>query len=99
MMIDRETCMTKIPRREEKIERARQLATPVDVAKLEKEEIIEQRGAWYKVNRIKDLPEHAQRQIRAMKTNSQGQCFVQFPKSWKHAQQVYRRLTGKEFDG
>ena len=90
--------MTKIPRREEKIELARQLATPVDVATLEKEGIIEKRGAWYKVNRIKDLPEHAARQIQAVKTDNQGQCFVQFPKCWKRAQQVYHRLTGKEFD-
>ena len=90
--------MTKMSGRKGKIELAKQLATPVDFAKLEKEGIIEKRGAWYKVNSIKNLPEHAVRQIQAMKTNSKGQCFVQFPKSWKQAQQVYRRLTGKEFD-
>ena len=83
---------------EEIIILARQFATPLDFEQLEKEGIIEKKGAWYKVKDIKNLPEHASRQIRSIKTDGKGNCFVQFPKSWKRAQQSYRRMTGKEFD-
>jgi len=90
--------MTKIPIREEIIELARKLATPVDFEQLEKEGVIEKKGAWYKVKDFKSLPVHAYDQIRSVKNDSNGNCLVQFPKSWKRAQQLYRRMTGKEFD-
>jgi hypothetical protein len=45
--IEREKSMTRTSRREENIERARQLATSVAVAQVEKEGSIEKPGAWY----------------------------------------------------
>jgi len=88
--------VAKIPTKEEIIELARQAATPIDFEQLEKERIIEKNGAWYKLN--KPLPEHASRQVKAIKTDGKGNSYVQFPKSWKRAQQIYRRMSGKTIE-
>ena len=85
--------MTKISSRQEIVDLAKYLATPIDFTKLEKAGMIEKQGAWYKVNNLKDIPEYASRQIRSVKTDSRGNCYVQFPKSWKRAQQLYERMT------
>lgn len=88
--------MDKIPSREEIIALAKQLATPIDFTKLEKAGVIKKQGAWFKVASIKTLPEYASRQIREIKTDGGGNCYVKFPKSWKRAQMLYRRMTGKD---
>jgi hypothetical protein len=51
---------------------------------LEKEGILEKKGAWYKIK--KALPEHVSRQVRAVKTDGKGNSYIQLPKSWKKAQ-------------
>jgi hypothetical protein len=88
--------MTKIPSKEEIIELARQAATPVDFEQLEKEGIIEKKGAWYKIK--KPLPEHVSRQVKAIKTDGKGNSYIQLPKLWKKAQQLYKRLSGKTIE-
>jgi hypothetical protein len=90
--------MDKIPSREEIIALAKQLATPIDFTKLEKAGVIKKQGAWFKVTNMKILPEYASRQIRSIKIDSRGNCYVQFPKSWKRAQMLYRKMRGKEYN-
>jgi hypothetical protein len=86
----------KIPNRQEIVALARFHATPIDFEQLEKEGVIEKKGAWYKV--LKALPEYASRQVRSIKNDREGNLLVQFQKSWKRAQQTYRRITGKEYN-
>lgn len=90
--------MIKTPSTQEIVALAKQLATPIDFAELEKIGIIEKQGAWFKVKNLKALPAHASRQVRSIKTDGKGNCYVQFPKSWKRAQQLYHRMTGKEYN-
>jgi hypothetical protein len=75
---------------------ARQAAPPINFEQLEKEGIIEKKGDWYKLN--KPLPEHASRQVKAIKTDGKGNSYVQLPKSWKRAQQIYRCMSGKTIE-
>jgi hypothetical protein len=63
---------------------------------LEKEGILEKKGAWYKLK--KPLPEHVSRQVKAVKTDGEGNSYIQLPKSWKKAQQLYKRLSGKTIE-
>ena len=88
--------MADIPSQEEMIELARQLAMPLDFKQLEKVGILEKKGAWYKVK--KPLPEHVSRQAKAMKTDGEGNSYIQLPKSWKKAQQLYKRMSGKTIE-
>lgn len=90
--------MMESPVKEQLIEILKQLATPIDFEQLEKDEIIEKKGGWYKIGDIQKLPEHASSQIQSMKTDGKGNFFVKFPTSWKKAQKSYRRITGKELD-
>jgi hypothetical protein len=85
-----------IPTKQEIVALARLHASPIDFEQLEKEGFIEKKGAWYKV--LKAIPEHVSRQVRLIKNDKEGNCFVQFSKSWKRAQQLYRRMTGKGYN-
>ena len=84
--------------KDEIIALAKILATPVNFVELEKDGIIEKKGAWFRITNMKALPEHASKQIRSIKYDRKGNCFVQFPTSWKRAQSLYRRMTGKAYD-
>lgn len=88
--------MSDILTKKELIKLAKQLATPVNFELLERKGIIEKKGAWYKIKNINGLPDYASQQIREIKNDGKGNCLVKFPQSWKKAQQLYRRLTGKE---
>jgi hypothetical protein len=90
--------MVKTNSKDKVIALAKELATPVDFTKLEKAGIIKKQGAWFKVKNLKVLPEYAASQIRSIKIDSGGNCYVQFPKSWKRAQLIYREMMGKEYD-
>jgi hypothetical protein len=87
--------MTKILSKNDLLELSKQLATPIDFNELEKKGIIEKKGSWFKVIRLNALPEHASRQVRNIKTDGKGNYYVQFPTSWKKAQQLYQRMTEK----
>lgn len=80
------------------IEQAKMLATPISFDELEKNGIIEKKGAWFVVINWKALPKYASVQIRAIKQGVDGKIYAQFPKNWKRAQQSYKRMTGKEFN-
>lgn len=75
----------------------KEAATPIDFAELERNGLIEKKGAWYKVKDIHALPGHVSRQIEAVKTDRTGANLVKFPKSWTRMQRLYRKLTGKEY--
>jgi hypothetical protein len=90
--------MVKTNSKDKIIELAKKLATPVNFTEMENAGIIEKQGAWFKVKNMKDLPEYASRQIRSIKIDSGGNCYVQFPKSWKKVQLTYRKMMGKEYD-
>jgi hypothetical protein len=90
--------MQKSLNKEQFIELAKQLATPIDFEQLEKDKIIEKKGDWYKVIDIQKLPEHASRQVKSVQIDDKGNYLVKFPKSWKKAQKSYRRIAGKELD-
>lgn len=88
----------EISNKEMLIAAVKELATPIDFAKLEKEGIIGKSGVWFKVKDIRALPEYAAKQVKARKTDNKGNCLVQFQKSWKTAQKLYRELTGRNYD-
>ena len=88
--------MSKISDKKEIIKLAKQLATPIDFERLDNEGVIEKKGAWYKIK--KPLPEHVSRQVKAIKTDSKGNCYVQLPKSWRSAQQLYRCMNRNQND-
>jgi hypothetical protein len=90
--------MVRIPTQKEVIELAKLLATPIDFEALEKTGVIERHGSWFKLLDLKALPEHALKQARAIKSDNKGNSYIQFPKSWKKAQQLYKRMTGKEYN-
>ena len=90
--------MAQIINKDENIALAKKLATPVNFLELGGKGIIEKKGTWYKIKSLKALPDYASGQIRSIKFDDKGNCFVQFPKSWKRAQQLYRQMTGKEYD-
>lgn len=90
--------MIDIPSKEEIINLAKQLATPIDFEQLEKDGIIDKKGAWYKVIDFKNLPEYASRQISGISIENKEILRVKFPKSWKKAQALYRKMTGKEYN-
>lgn len=78
------------------IELAKQLATPIDFEQLEKDGILEKKRAWFKVKDLKSLPEHVSRQVKSIKVDNQGNCLVQLPKSWTKSQKLYHRMVWKE---
>lgn len=90
--------MAKIPTQKELIELAKLLATPIDFESLENAGVIERHGTWFKLLDFKALPEHAWQQARAIKSDDKGNNYIQFPKSWKKAQQLYKRMTGKDYN-
>lgn len=93
-----EELLKKTYNKQDAVMLARQLATPIDFEELEKAGVIEKKGAWFKIKNLNILPEHALKQIRAITSDGKGNSFVQFPKSWKRAQKLYRQMTGKEYE-
>lgn len=79
--------------RKKLVELAKQLATPIDFVELERLGLIKKKGMWYEVGNIHSLPEHARKQIRAIKAGKNGSHLVQFTKSRKAAQRLYRQLS------
>jgi hypothetical protein len=85
--------------REEIIEIARELATPIDFDELIAKGILIHRSAqWYEVINLGALPSHARHQASEAKQDHNGKVFFRFPSGWKQAQQFYKKLTGKNYD-
>jgi hypothetical protein len=71
----------------------RKLAWPVDFEKLERQGLLEKRGAWYIVPDIQMLPEHVTLKISEMK-QSQGKVMVKIKKasSFGRLPEKFKRL-------
>ena len=58
--------MEKIATQKEIVETAKLLAFPIDFKSLEKENVVEKHGSWFKLLDPKNLPQHALTQVRAI---------------------------------
>lgn len=56
--------------KEEIQQRAKDFATPINFDELIASGVIEKKGAWYQINRWKDLPEHAKAKISEAQTGT-----------------------------
>jgi len=83
--------------KEDMIQVAKELATPIDFNQLIADGILIKSGAWYEVTDWKRLPPHANRQVREVKT-SDGKMLVKFTNRTKSAQKLYKKMTGKSPD-
>lgn len=85
--------------REEMIETARLLATPIDFPDLIERGILGPlKGGWYQLLRADLLPQHARRQATAIKQvtkRGEGKTYLKFGKKYAQAAKLFRQLTGK----
>lgn len=81
--------------RQELIEIAKELVTPIDFDGLIAKGVIEKKGAWYVVLKPNELPPHAWRQATAIKTSSKGGISIKFRKPTKKFKAFYNKLTGE----
>ena len=72
--------------KENLIQVAKELATPIDFDLLILEGIIIKRGTWYEVIDDERLPQHVHRQISQIKNDKDGKFLVKLPQSWKKSQ-------------
>lgn len=49
-----------------------ELARPIDFENLEAKGVISKAGAWYRVHKVQDLPEHASRKITELAQDTRG---------------------------
>ena len=61
---------------------AAELATPIDFDALIAAGVLERRGSWYKLLKPDQLPSHAMRKVKSVRTERQ-QTFLKFHKSAK----------------
>ena len=66
-----------------------ELARPIDFESLEAKGVISKAGAWYRVHKVQDLPEHASRKITERAQDTRG-LKVKF-----EGQGSYERLAKK----
>jgi hypothetical protein len=80
-----DTAITK----EELLEKAKQLAMPINFEALIEDGVLERKGGWYKILDITRLPEYAKAQIVVFCTDGK----VKFSKSTKAAQKLIEQLS------
>ncbi|MCW8880411.1 MAG: hypothetical protein OQJ89_00395 [Kangiellaceae bacterium] len=80
---------TPIMTKQEALELAKQLATPIDFDQLIKDGIIEKKGAWYQVLDMERLPKHAKKQITEFTQDGK----VKFSLATKSAQKLVDKLS------
>lgn len=87
--------------REEMIEAAKLLATPIDFADLTERGILGPlKGGWHELLRADLLPKHARRQAIAIKQvtkRGESRTFLKFGKKYAQAAKLFKQLTGKSF--
>jgi len=71
--------------------RARELVTPIDFDALIEAGILEKKGAWYRVLKNEELPEHAKAKISSMKTDKNG-TLVKFRAPSKRLAKIVKPL-------
>ena len=75
--------------KEEVLEKAKSLATPIDFEALVAEGILEKKGAGYKILDMERLPDHAKDKITAISSDGK----VKFSKATKSAQKLVDKLS------
>ncbi|WP_027390906.1 hypothetical protein [Chrysiogenes arsenatis] len=75
--------------REKILEKAKNLATPINFEDLIANGILEKKGAWYKILDMERLPEHAKDKI----TEFASDGMVKFLKATKSAQKLVDKLS------
>lgn len=81
--------------RQELLEIAKELATPIDFDGLISKGVIEKLGAWYAVLKPNELPPHAWRQATAVKTAPKGGISIKFRKPTKEFEAFYKKLASE----
>jgi hypothetical protein len=89
--------------REQMIQAAKLLATPIDFADLiERGALGPLKGGWYQLLRADLLPEHARRQATAIKQvakRGESRVYLKFGKQHAQSAKLFKQLTGKAFKG
>jgi hypothetical protein len=80
-----DTAITK----EELLEKAKQLAMPINIKALIEDRIIERKGGWYKILDMARLPEYAKAQIVVFRSDGK----VKFYKSTNSAQRLVEQIS------
>lgn len=75
--------------KEEMLEKAKSLATPVDFEALISDGILEKKGTWYKILDMERLPDHAKGKITEFASGG----MVKFSKATKSAQKLVDKLS------
>ncbi len=75
--------------KEEMLEKAKSLATPIDFEALISDGILEKKGAWYKILDMERLPDHAKDKITEFASGG----MVKFSKATKSAQKLVDKLS------
>lgn len=82
---------------EEEFERLlREDATPIDFDALMQAGVLEQRGAWYKILKKRDLPSHASKKIQEIRNTKDGETLVKFRVSTKRAEKMLRDFEAQK---
>jgi len=71
------------------LEKAKVLATPIDIEGLINDGVIEKKGAWYKILDMERLPSHAKDKITEFASGG----MVKFSKTTKSAQKLVDKLS------
>lgn len=78
----------------EMLEQAKKLATPIDFDTLIAQGVLEKKGAWYKVLDWDKLPEHAKEKVKAIEGGPDGKnTLVKFSKDTKTARKIVDKLS------
>jgi CRISPR/Cas system CSM-associated protein Csm5 (group 7 of RAMP superfamily) len=75
--------------KDEMLEKAKKLATPINFEVLIDQGVLEKKGAWYQVLDMNRLPEHAKAQISEFSSDGK----VKFSKNIKSAQKLVNKLS------
>lgn len=89
--------MSQLPTQSQLVEMARQLATPIDFAQLERDGILQRKGDWFQIKDAGRLPKHVSGQISAGKIDGTGNMLARLPSSWTRAEQLCRRFVERGF--
>lgn len=91
--------MNEIPSKERFVRVLKELATPINFQNLTAKGILKKSGAWYVVQKPKELPSHAWRQAIALEFGPKGKLRIKLKKSTRQAEALYKRVTGRSISG
>lgn len=75
---------------------ARLLLQPLDLESLIKKGMLVKKGAWYRVDKIKDLPAHVRTQVCEIAHNPNGNgSLIKFAKLSKSSRAKFEKVVGR----